>query len=73
MSLFMHHTKCQIINAFQNWVSKFDWPTFIDKVESQYLGIWKMHIICKEALVMPKQAITIVLKEKKEEWINTKE
>lgn len=32
-----------------------------------------MHIICKEALVISKQAITTVLKEKKEEWINTKE
>lgn len=50
----MYHTKCQAIDMFKDWLSKSDWPTLIEVVEFQYLGVWKIHIIRDEASVISK-------------------
>lgn len=70
VTLYMHHTKCQTINAFKDWLGKSNWPTLIKAIESQYLGVWKIHIICDEASVTSKQFAATALVKKKEKWIN---
>lgn len=41
----MHVIGYQTINIFQGWLSTFNWPNLIAKVEAKYLEIFKIHSI----------------------------
>lgn len=70
VSLCMHTAGRQTIHAFQDWVGKSDWPTLISTVESQHLGIFKVHSIRAKASIRSRKDAAVALLEKKQVWVD---
>lgn len=66
----MHIASCQINDKFQGWLGTSNWPNFIAKVETKYLGIFKVHLICIEVSKWTKIDVANALAEKKAKWAN---
>lgn len=73
IALCMYIVDYQTINFFQFWSRKYNWPTLINKVEHNYLGIFKVDSIWKVNNVRIKVIVAITLVVKKENWESLQE
>lgn len=68
ITLCIYIADYQIINSFQSWINKSNWPIFISKVEHNYLYIFKVDLIQKMTNEQIKAIIATTFAAKKEEW-----